>query len=345
MEPIPLCKGQLILAETHDLAVYQGACGADCAAALAPSAGACMPVAEAVRESVPVGCVVEGIPGPEGVSGGQPHPTEALIGQYKDLLRQGIPEQADFLYLRGTDSFASLRCAVLAATDLTGRSIMAEVPVGADGVLPFGTDIVAAVAVLQRIGVGTVIVSGEAAQDVADALARCAPYARVSLGARVDPSWLAGDVRFTNAELYVPRRAEDIGALRAALAAYTGAVQVPRDHDGLLIAPDGTNTHFIDPMIDISDGIECDSHLGELLLAAEDGSGAYKILLQEEEDLICFEEHVFMLARPVCLCTEQPELLEKALRIYPGRALYDGTWELDARLTRYFSEKYGMICL
>lgn len=345
MEPIPLPKGQLILAETDELSVYQTQYADDCAAALAPAAAQCMLVAEAVREGIPVGCVVAGIPGPAEVSAACHSPTEALIETYKAQLRQGIPEQADFLYLRGTDSFASLRCAVLAATDLTGRSIMAEVAVGADGVLPFGTDIVAAVAVLQCIGVGTVIISGETATDVADALARCAPYARVSLGARVEPAWLTENVPLTNVELYVPRHAAQIGALRRALAGYTGAVHEPRVHDDLLIAPDGTNAHFIDPMIDISDEIECGGRLGELLLEAEDDAGALKIQLREEEDLISLEEHVFMLARPVCLCAEQPELLERALRIYPGRALYDGTWALDGRLIKYFAEKYGMLPL
>lgn len=345
MEPIPLQKGQLILAETDDLSVYQRACGPDCAAALAPTAEQCMHVAEAVRETVPVGCVIGCLPGPGEVSGEEPHPTEALIERYKDILRGGIPERADFLYLRGTDSFASLRCAVLAVTDLSGRSIMAELPVGPEGVLPFGTDIVAAIAVLQCIGVSTVIVSGKTAQDVADALEQCAPYVRVSLGVCVEPDWLAEGICFTNAELYVPRRAADIGAVREALRSYRGAVQVPRDREDMLIAPDGKHAHFIDPMIDISGELACDGHLGELLLEAEDESGALKIRLSEEEDLICFEEHVFMLARPVSLHAEPPELLEKALRVYPGRALYDGTWELDPRLSKYFSQKYGMICL
>ena len=52
-----------------------------------------------------------------------------------------------------------------------------------------------------------------------------------------------------------------------------------------------------------------------------------------------------LLSRPVCLCAEDPELLEKALRIYVGLALYDGTWEQDPAVVKYFCEKYGMIWL
>lgn len=345
MEPIPLWKGQILLAETDDLSLCQPECSADYAAVLAATPQQLSKVVKTVQKSIPVGYVIEGIAGPEPVSGTCPHPTEALIGRYRNILRRGIPEQADFLYLRGNDSFASLRCAVLAATDLTGRTIMAEVSVVADGMLPFGTDIVAAIAVLQNIGVSTVIVSGTCPQDVADALEKCAPYARLSLGARIDADWLQAGIPLTNTELYLPRRAQDAAALSQALHGYGGAVRVERTLDDTLLAADGTNAHFILPMIDISSELSCDSHLGELLLEAEDDAGALKIRLDEEEDLVCFEEHVFMLARPISLYAEQPELLEKALRIFPGRALYDGTWEINPRVLKYFSRKYGMICL
>lgn len=339
MEPIPLCGGYLILPETETISAYT-ACGDDCAAALSASAQDCAAVAEAVRERVPVGMVLACLHGPdEDIS------TEALIAQYKAILKQGIPDQADLLYLRGTDCFASLRCAVIAATDVSGRTIMAEVPVGQDGILPYGTDIVAAVGVLQRIGVSTVILSGETAQDVADALEKCAPYARISLGARVEAAWIEQGLPFPSAELFLPRRAEETEAVRRALRSYVPAPPVPRDHDDFLLAPDGTNAHFLDPLVDISDEIEVGSRLSERLIEAEDDAGALKLQFETEDDLVVFESHVFMLARPVCLCAEQPELLEAALRIYPGRALYDGTWPLDEPLLKYFSEKYGMIVL
>ena len=344
MEPIPLHGAQVILPAQDDLNAYR-ALGPDVAAAVAGAPALCAGVAEAVREQVPVGLAVDGLPGPDARDGAEPRPTEALIAQYKAALRQGIPAQADFLYLRGTDSFASLRCAVLAVTDLSGRAIMAEVPVAPDGVLPFGTDIVAAVGILQRIGVSTVILSGETAQDVSDALAKCAPYARVSLGARIDPDWVRCGVTYPNAELFVPRSATDTAALRESLRGYTPVRAVARDHDDFLLAPDGTNAHFLDPLVDISDEIEVGGRLSERLLEAEDDAGALKLQFDGEEDLAVFEEQAFMLARPVCLCAEQPELLEAALRIYPGRALYDGTWPLDDRLVKYFSEKYGMIVL
>lgn len=344
MEPIPLCQKAILLAESNDLHLYQVHTD-HYAAALAPSMAQCAAVAEATRERVPLGLVLEGLSGPEMPSCDDPHPTESLIAQYKEQLRPALPEQVDFLYLRNTGSFASLRCAVLAATDACGHTLMAEIPITAEGLLPFGTEPTAAVCVLQRIGVSTVIFSGEDPDAIEEALVHAAPYARISLGVRIDPAWLTAGRHFPNAELFVPRHAEDAEALYEALQCWQGATVCPRDHDDFLAAPDGTHAHFIDPTIDISEEIALDAHLSEHLLEAEDASGAIKLRVENEEDLIRFEEQVFMISRPVCLCAEQPELLERALRIYPGLALYDGTWTLEPRLIKYFSEKYGMIPL
>ncbi len=344
MEQIPFCKKHIMLSESADFRVYQTQ-AQYCQSAVAGSLEACASVAEAVREHIPVGAVLRSLPGPQTSSAMDAHPTETLIEQYKTILRPGLPSQADFLYLRSSESFASLRCQVLAVTDVCGRSLVAELTVGQDGMLPFGTEVTAAIAVLQRIGVSTVVLRGETADVIEDALLQAAPYARISLGVRIAPEWLTEQRHFPNAELFVPSRAEEAKALRQALRHWQGAEVLQRDHSEFLAASDGKVMHFIEPTINISDEIEMDSHFSERLLEAEDDAGAIKLYLETEEDLMRFEEQVFMLSRPVCLWAEQPEILERALRIYPGLALYDGTWELEPRLIKYFSQKYGMICL
>ena len=99
---------------------------------------------------------------------------------------------------------------------------------------------------------------------------------------------------------------------------------LPRDHDDFICAPDGKHAHFIAPTIDISDEIECGPHLDEDLIEAEDDSGAFKLLLETEEDVVTLEESRYMISRPLCLCAESADLLEQGLRVFPGLALYDG---------------------
>ena len=138
---------------------------------------------------------------------------------------------------------------------------------------------------------------------------------------------------------------DSVPALLRALDEKADCRSIVRDHDDFILAPDGTNAHFIDPTIDISDEIECGPRLGEDLLEAEDDSGAFKLLLETEDDLVALEECRYMISRPICLCAENADLLEKGLRVFPGLALYDGTWEQPDEVVHYWERKYGLVRL
>ncbi len=269
--------------------------------------------------------------------------TIQYIRRCKDAFRRFIDDCASFYYLRSAPDFEALRAAALAVSDLCGRNLIAEVQIEEEGLMPDGTEVCAAVGVLQRIGVTTVVLSAGSADVLSEALEITAPYARLSLGACIDSGWLHEQVPLYNTELIFPLGKEE--EIAGALKGYGGSCVVERDHNGLILAPDGKHAHFIDPTIDISDEIECGHRLEEALIEAEDDAGALKLLLETEEDVIALEEHRYMISRPVCLCAESAELLEEGLRVYPGLALYDGTWEQPEDVVRYWEQKYGLIKL
>ncbi len=269
--------------------------------------------------------------------------TIQYIRNCKNAFRRFMDDCASFYYLRSAPDFEALRAAALAVSDLCGRTLIAELRIEEEGLTPDGTEVCAAVGVLQQIGVTTVVLSAGSPDVLSEALEMAAPHARLSLGACVHPSWLGGQMPLYNTELLLPVEREEniLGALKAHRESRT----VERDHNGLILAPDGKHAHFIDPTIDISDEIECGHRLEEALLEAEDDAGALKLLLETEEDVIALEEHRYMISRPVCLCAESAELLEEGLRVYPGLALYDGTWEQPEDIVRYWEQKYGLIKL
>ena len=124
-----------------------------------------------------------------------------------------------------------------------------------------------------------------------------------------------------------------------------GANEPAADEDYIL-APVGEHVHFVDATIDISDPIDLEDHFGETLLDLEDQwSGALKLEISTPYDVHLLAENQVMLNRPVCLEAEDPELLEEALRVFDGIALYDGTWELDEDTLEYFCRHYGMVSL
>ena len=313
------------------------------AGAVAPDGAACDEW-ERTLDPLPVGIALDCPPVPDEEDEDTERPvTLYYIGLCKDAFRDRLHEDAAFYYLRGSETFAALRAAVLALGDICGRTVIAELTLEDDeGHLADGTDVRAAIGVLQRIGVTTVILRARSMEELSEALERTAPYARLSLGVCMHADWLSQTTRY-NSEVIVPDITE---AFVAALHGnQVSCKTLPRDHDDFICAPDGKHAHFIAPTIDISDEIECGPHLDEDLIEAEDDSGAFKLLLETEEDVVTLEESRYMISRPLCLCAESADLLEQGLRVFPGLALYDGTWEQEDAVISYFETKYGMIRL
>lgn len=264
----------------------------------------------------------------------------------KNAFRSQITEDAAFYYLSGEVSFPAFRTAVLALTDLTGRNIIAELCAeNEDGLLFDGTELLAAIGILQKIGVSTLILSAKDMQSLCASLQLIAPYARISLGVRVHSAWIREGILLEGTEFLVCEEHDTEEKLLAAAKKHDGFSFKERDHHEAILAPDGRYAHFIRPTIDISDEIECDHRLFEALLEAEEEAGALKIYIADEDELISFEQHRYMITRPICIAADSPELFEKALAIYPGLALYDGTENFPEEILHYLEQKYGMIRL
>ena len=73
--------------------------------------------------------------------------------------------------------------------------------------------------------------------------------------------------------------------------------------------------------------------------------GAVKNIIQSQDDVEIFAQHQYAVRDALCLCSDVPELLEEALRVYQGRAFYDGTGGLERRDLDRLAELYGLIVL
>ena len=153
------------------------------AGAVAPDGAACDEW-ERTLDPLPVGIALDCPPVPDEEDEDTERPvTLYYIGLCKDAFRDRLHEDAAFYYLRGSETFAALRAAVLALGDICGRTVIAELTLEDDeGHLADGTDVRAAIGVLQRIGVTTVILRARSMEELSEALERTAPYARLSLG-------------------------------------------------------------------------------------------------------------------------------------------------------------------
>ena len=344
MEPVPLCRGEIILTiERPQQMMSVDWKSSPVAAVVVPDAMS-ITAAKSHAKKRQVGALInaDGWNPEEDI--GAKWPSERLIGRFKNIARRATHAQADFFYIRMRQNLHVLRAAVLAITDQSGAGILVEIPVDEDGRTVDGSSAMAVLGILQRIGVAGVILSGEPA-DVDDVIAELAPYANIALGVSVDPRGLRDMRQLSSVEFYHTCEAEDAERILDCAPASCSGNEPDADEDYIL-APVGMHAHFVDATIDISDPIDLEDHFGEMLLELEDQwSGALKLEINTPDDVHLLAEVQYMLNRPVCLAAEDPELLEQALRVFDGIALYDGTWELDSDVFDYFRQHYGLVAL
>ncbi len=108
----------------------------------------------------------------------------------------------------------------------------------------------------------------------------------------------------------------------------------------------GMEARFITPDVDVGETIKCSPNLLEDILRAEDEPvGALKIAILEPDDLDIFAQHQYAVRDALCLWSDVPELLEGGLRLYQGRAFFDGTGDLPSNFLTEMSRKYGLVVL
>jgi len=231
--------------------------------------------------------------------------------------------EGDCIYVCSRD-LAGTRAALLAVRELTQRPAVTAFSCGEHGKIPSGTEIAAAYIVMQSMGARAFCIGSREAlpgrQECLDALLQeMAPYARI-------PVMVAGrDGKI----LYT--RDPDAGQIE--------------DTDRIPCAT-GKSVQYVAPTIDVGAGIVCSPSLAlDVLAAEEDPAGAMKIVVESEDDLAFFEREQYMIGKALCLGCEEPELFAQALRVFHGRAFYDGTNGFDPGFLREMEDKYGLVCL
>ena len=123
---------------------------------------------------------------------------------------------------------------------------------------------------------------------------------------------------------------------------------MPPEHDPDVIpCASEKEARFITPDVDVGETIECTPDLMEEILEAEElcPQGALKIAILEEDDVAVFAENQYAIRDALCLWSDVPELLEQALRVYQGRAFWDGTGDLEPEFLAEITKKYGLVLL
>lgn len=238
-----------------------------------------------------------------------PEEFEAAVSHYKQAL-EGVTAP---VWAHGLTCLAEGRAALLAANG----PVYATFRCDHEGRTPMDVDVLAALIVMQGMGCAAFGLECEDEETALEQLERLAPYAAIPL------LWPA--------EYPCP----------AVLPPLGDALSDP----DVIPCASGTEALFLTPDVDVGETLRCGPDLVEEILDSEDVFGALKIAIYSEDDLWSFADAQYAIRDALCLCTDVPELLESALRLYQGRAFWDGTEEMDTDFLTRMSRKYGLILL
>ncbi len=295
---------------------------------------------------------------------------EEMVDIYAQQAKACADAGADLFIIETTMTMPEARAAVLAVKSVSDKPIWVTFTVDANGRTLTGTDVLAALIVMQGMGVSAFGLNCSTGPDaMLEQLQRLSPYAAIPLIAKPNaglPKTVDGKtvydctpdefVTYTQAMARAGVRIfggccgttpAHIAALKGAVAAIDfSALAEPERDPELLPCASEKEARFLTADVDIGEALECTPDLMEDILDAEDeGDGALKIAIYSQDDLDIFAENQYAVREALCIETDVPELLEGALRIYQGRALWDGTCELEDRFLQEMSIKYGLIVL
>ena len=288
---------------------------------------------------------------------------EEMVAVYTEQAAALEKAGVDLFVVETMISMAEARAAMLACKSVSDKPVWVTFTCDEEGRAPYGTDVLAAMIVMQGMGAAAFGLNCSDPAAVAEQLERLVPYASVPLIAKPNAGQPGAYRTPEELAAFVPAFAkggarifggccgagpDHVTAIRQAMERmdFSDFPAVERDPDVIPCASE-KEARFITPDVDVGETIECTPDLMEDILAAEEEApqGALKIAILEEDDLDIFAENQYVVKDALCLWSDVPELLEKALRIYQGRAFWDGTGDLEEDFLRDMAKKYGLVLL
>ena len=300
-------------------------------------------------------------------SGGMLYPMGDM--SFEDLYEIYL-EQAEALEKAGVDLFvietimnvAEARAAVLAVKNVSTKPVFVSFSCDESGRTMMGTDVCAALQIMQGMGVDAFGLNCSVGpEEMLRQIERLYEYSCIPIIAKPNaglPQTVDGKTVYTVAAddfaSFVPALADAgvsifgaccgsdagyIAAIKKALAGvsvkepepkYTELLPCASEKDVFLLAPDEACEQVF----------ACDDELEDNLCELEEGE-LFGIEIGSLEDVALFADAQYAIKNPLCIICDDEVLLEKALRAYQGRALYDGGLSDEELMP--LTQKYGLI--
>lgn len=280
-------------------------------------------------------------------------------------------EQAAALEKAGVDLFVvetmmtlpEARAAVLGIRSVSSKPIFVTFTCDENGKTLTGTDVTAALVVMQGMGVDAFGLNCSTGPDkMLEQLKRLKEYAAVPLIAKPNagiPQMVDGKTVYDCPPEQFTAFVEEmaacgvcifggccgtdvahIAALSKATANLNCVSPSPAQPDKLPCATEKT-VFLLDVDAAYDEILPCDEELEDNLFDVDDDAEMIAIRIESEDELDDFSDCQGMISKPLCMLCEDAALLEQALRRYQGRAVYEGSLSDEELMP--LVRKYGLI--
>ena len=288
---------------------------------------------------------------------------EELVDVYTEQARALEAAGVDLYAIETMTTLPEARAAVLAVKSVSKKPVFVTFTCDENGKTLTGTDVTAALVVLQGMGVDAFGLNCSTGPDkMVEQLKRLKEYAAVPLIAKPNagvPQVVDGKTVYNCPPEQFTAFVEEmavcgvcifggccgtevahIEALTRATANLKCTVPSPADTTKLPCATEKA-VFLLDVNAAYDEVLPCDEELEDNLFEVDEDAEMIAIRVESEDDLDNFSDCQGMISKPLCILCEDAALLEQVLRRYQGRAVYEGSLS-DAELMPLV-EKYGLI--
>jgi len=284
-------------------------------------------------------------------------------------------EQAKALSDAGVDLFAietmmtlpEARAAVLAIREVSDKPIFVTFTCDDGGRTLMGTDVAAALVIMQGMGVSAFGLNCSTGPDILEKqLGRISPFAEVPLISKPNAGLPIVEDGRTRYDCPPDVFASNVGSMAEfGVCIFGGCCGTDDNHIkalteavhnacfsgyaakscGKVVCASDRDVFVIDENTSFSSPVPCGEDFAD---DAEEASADFDIvtvLIEDEDSLECFKESSYTLRSGLSVLSHDRGIFEKVLRHYQGRAVYDSGCGFDAGFLERMSDKYGLVIL
>lgn len=292
---------------------------------------------------------------------------EELIDLYKEQAKALYDVGVDFFVVETMMSMWEARAAVIAIKDICDKPIFVTMTADKNGRTLSGNKASACLSVLQGMGVSAFGLNCSTGPDeMADNIKDIVRYARIPVIAK--PNAGVPDCNGEN-KLYSPddfyafaadmlksgvgilggccgTEPSHIAKIKEAMDSIPLQSHSCFDDEDTFIAAGEKELFFLKNDLDLSEELDCSGDLAEEFIEIEDNaSDAVLIRVDTKEEVETLGENLYMLKLPLCVISDNEEVLELCARRYNGTLLINKKSNVNEDILKAIAVKYGSIVI